>query len=72
MLGKLRLLFWTGIVLLLVPYIGVTEGVKTMLTIAIALIILITVFKLRRSYREMKFRLRRYEEPATTTDSIHA
>ncbi len=72
MLGKLRVLFWTGIVLLFVPYIGVTEGVKTMLTIAIALVILITVFKLRRSYREMKFRLRRYEEPATTTDSIHA
>lgn len=67
MAGKLRLLFWIGIVLLFIPYLGITEGIKTILTIASGLALIFVAFKLKHAYKEIKYRLRRYEEPASQT-----
>lgn len=72
MIAKLRVVFWIGIVLLFVPFIGIPESGKSIITVAIGIVIIILSLKLKRAHKELKFRLRRYEEPTTTTESINA
>jgi predicted dinucleotide-binding enzyme len=67
---KLQILFWIGIVLLFVPFFGIPETAKTILTIVIGMILIIISFKLKHAHKELKFRLRRYEEPSQTASSI--
>lgn len=72
MSGKLRILFWVGVVILTLPYLGVTEGMRKMLTIASGALIIWLVFRLRKAHKEMRFRLRKFEEPPVTQDiDIH-
>lgn len=61
---KLRSLFWVGIIVLFLPYVGLPDGWKAVLTIALGIIIITLVFKLRREYKTLKFQLRRYQEPS--------
>ena len=63
--SKLRALFWVGVIVLFLPYIGLPDGWKAVLTIILGLTIIVLVFKSRREYKALKFQLRRYEQPST-------
>lgn len=66
MIGKLRILFWIGVVVLFVPYLGITSGIRTGLTIVLGALIIWLTLRLRKNYKEIRFKLRRMEEPAST------
>ncbi len=68
MIPKLRILFWIGVVTIFVPYLGITEGVRTALTILIGVAIIWMSFRIRKNYKELRFRLRRLEEPSGTPE----
>jgi hypothetical protein len=66
--AKLRILFWLGVLTLFVPYLGITSGIRTGLTIAIGVLVIWITLRLRKQYKELKYRLRRLEEPQSTPD----
>lgn len=65
MIGKLRLLFWIGIVVCFLPYIGIPTWSKTALTALLGVGIIITSYRLKRVYKELKFKLREHTEHET-------
>lgn len=73
MVGKLRLLLWIGIVLLFLPFFGVVDIVKTMLTVAIGVLLIVLTYRLRYAYKKLRFELRQgASQPIDPTDqSIH-
>lgn len=72
MFTKLKILFWIGIVLLFLPFIGITSSMKTVLTIAFGALVVWIAIRMRRQYKELRFRLRKFEEPTNTMDAeIH-
>jgi len=62
MIAKLRFLFWLGIITLFVPYFGITEGIRKMLTIAIGILIIYLTLRLRKGYKQLKFQLRKQDD----------
>lgn len=67
MIGKLRLLFWIGVLMLFVPYLGITSGFKTVLTIVLGILVIYLTFGLRRGYKQMRYQMRRTEQPENIT-----
>ena len=65
MKGKLRLLFWLGIIVLFLPFLGVPDWLRTALTIFIGIILIYLTFKFRYMYKKMKFELHQQEQIAT-------
>lgn len=65
---KLRILFWIGIALLFVPYIGVTSRFRTAITIFLGILVVWLSFRIRKEYKILRFRLRRLEEPSSTPE----
>jgi len=70
MLAKLRILFWIGVVILFVPYLGVTSSVRTTLTIGIGALVIWLSFRIRKNYKELRFRMRRLDEAPTSTPEL--
>lgn len=72
MATKLKILFWAGIVLIFIPFIGVGTTIKHALTILIGALVLWIVFRMRKHYKELRFKLRKFEEPTAVIDQdIH-
>ncbi len=71
MIGKLRILFWTGIVLLFVPQFGIPQTFKSILTVGLGILVIVLALKLRHGYKKLKFQLRHTEEVTTQQDIIH-
>ncbi len=70
MIRKLRILFWTGIALLFVPFFGVHSSWKSILTVVIGVCVIYLAFTLRKEYKVLRFRLKRFEEPEVQAE-IH-
>jgi hypothetical protein len=68
MSAKLRILFWLGVITLFVPYFGITTGIRTVVTIIIGVLIIWITFRLRKQLKELRYRLKKFEEPPTTPD----
>lgn len=68
MISKLRILFWIGIFMLFVPYLGITEGLRRPLIVLMGVLIIWLALRLRKNYKEIRFKLRRFEEPASTPE----
>jgi hypothetical protein len=66
--AKLRILFWLGVVTIFVPYLGITSGIRTALTILIGALIIWLSLRMRKHYKELKYKLRKLEEVPTTPD----
>ena len=66
MAGKLRLLVWIGIIVLFVPFFGITDWMRTVLTIIIGVVIIYLSFTLKFAYKKLKFESRPQSEPDTT------
>ncbi len=71
MVGKLRLLFWTGIVLICMPLLGIPRSWKTVLTVLIGCGIVYIVFRLRYAYKKMKFESRNTTAPVDEPTTLH-
>jgi hypothetical protein len=73
MVGKLRLLFWIGIVLLFLPFFGVVDSIKKVLTVALGVLLIVLTFRLRYAYKKLRFELRQgAPQPVAPADeSIH-
>ena len=67
MIGKLRLLFWIGVALLFIPYVGIFHSWKNGITILLGILIIYLTFKIRRDYKMLRFKMRRYERIETET-----
>ncbi|HVY35888.1 MAG TPA: hypothetical protein VG982_01255 [Candidatus Paceibacterota bacterium] len=71
MIAKLRFLFWIGIVTIFVPYIGITNGIRTIFTILIGVLIIYLSIKLRKGYKELRFQIKKHDqESASVNESI--
>lgn len=67
--AKLRLLFWLGILALFVPYLGITEGIKRILTILIGAMVIYLSIKLRKGYKQLRYQLRKIEQPEVVIET---
>ncbi len=62
MIGKLKILFWTGIVLLFLPNFGLPDFLKTIFTVVIGMLVIFLAVKLKHGYKKMKYELRHVEK----------
>jgi hypothetical protein len=70
MIGKLRLLFWLGIVMLFLPFFGIPDTWKTALAILIGIGLVTIALLLRKSYRAQRIIIRNLEH-TITQHTIH-
>ncbi len=54
MIGKLRLLFWIGIAMLFLPFLGITNTWKMILAILIGIVLIALAFLLRKEHHNLK------------------
>lgn len=72
MLGNLKILFIIGIIILFLPYMGVPDSWKKIITIVFGAIILYITFALKYKYKILKAKLNRLEQPIINNDiQIH-
>jgi hypothetical protein len=70
MIGKLRLLFWIGIGMLFLPYLGIPDSWKAVLATMIGLGIIVLTVHIRKYYKMVRFKLRKYQEEEAAKDTI--
>jgi hypothetical protein len=61
MIGRLRLVFWTGIALTFLPFFGIPNTWKTGLAIAIGIGLIVLSIALRKKYRALRLIIRNLE-----------
>jgi|GEM_PF-1397444 len=61
MIGKLRLLFWLGIVMMFLPFFGIPNTWKTVLAILIGIVLIALSFSLREKHRLLRTIIRNLE-----------
>jgi hypothetical protein len=61
MIGKLRILFWLGIVMLFLPFFGIPNTWKTVLAVLIGIALIIASVSLRKRYRALRIHIRSLE-----------
>jgi Ca2+/Na+ antiporter len=72
MIGKLKFLFIIGIVTLVLPYIGVPDSWKRIITIAFGALIIYLTFALKHEHKILRGRINRLEQPTINNDiQIH-
>lgn len=69
MIGKLRTLFWLGIVMVFLPFFGIPNTWKTAIAVLIGLALVMIAVSLRRNYRSMRSIIRNLEQHAA--EHIH-
>ncbi len=65
MIAKLRLLFWLGIVMLFLPFLGIPNAWKTGIAIIIGIFLIAMSLGLRRHYRHLRHVIRNLEHSAS-------
>lgn len=60
MIHKLRILFWLGIGMIFLSFIGIPNTVKMCIAIGIGSTILFLAFRMRHDYQVMKNTLKQY------------
>jgi len=63
MLTRLRVLFWVGVFVLFLPYYGITDFIRSVITFIAGFGIIFLALRLRHDYKLMKLRLKRLEQP---------
>ncbi len=61
MIGKLRILFWLGIVMLFLPFFGIPDTWKMMLAMLIGIGLIALAILLRKSYRTLRITIKNLE-----------
>ena len=57
------MLFWVGVFVLFLPYYGITDWIRSLVTFVAGFGIMFLSFKLRHDYKLLKLRLKRLEQP---------
>ena len=70
MIGKLRLLFWIGIIVLFLPYIGLPSTPKTLFTILLGVAIIVISYRLKKAYKALKYKLRQVDKDSVSQVTI--
>ncbi|MBY0329032.1 hypothetical protein K2Q02_02995 [Patescibacteria group bacterium] len=60
MLRKLRTLFWLGILMLILPFIGIPNTIKMIIALSIGLGLIILAVGMRKEYRTLRMKLKEY------------
>lgn len=60
MLSKLRTLFWLGILMLVLPFIGIPNTAKMIVALGIGVVLIVLAFAMRREYRTLRLKLKEY------------
>ena len=60
MLSKLRTLFWLGILMLVLSFIGIPHTWKMIVAVLTGLSIIVLAFGMRRDYRALRLKLKEY------------
>jgi hypothetical protein len=71
MTAYLRTLFWTGIVLLFLPHLGIPNAVKVILAIAIGCMLIFLSFAIGKEHKITRLKLRRLEQPSPEQTTIN-
>ncbi len=66
MLNKLRYLFWVGIIILFLPYIGIPNNIKSILTIILGFVIIFLSIKIKKNYKMLKLKIYQLENTNIT------
>ena len=61
MIGKLRLLFWLGIIMIFLSFLGIPNTWKMIMAILIGIALIIISFSLRKKYRSLRLVIRNLE-----------
>lgn len=67
MIGKLRLLFWMGIFMIFLPFLGIPNTWKMILAILIGIGLIIMAVTLRKRHRTLRGIIRNLEHTITET-----
>jgi len=62
MIGKLRLIFWIGVVMLFLPFFGIPNTWKTILAILVGIALIMISLALRKQYRVMRMTIKMLEQ----------
>jgi hypothetical protein len=71
MIGKLRLLFWLGIVMLFLPFLGIPNTWKMILAMLIGIGLIIIALLLRKKHRALRSVIRNLEHTITESTLHH-
>ncbi|HTH92991.1 MAG TPA: hypothetical protein VL576_00735 [Candidatus Paceibacterota bacterium] len=61
MIGKLRILFWLGVLMLFLPFLGIPNTWKTIIAVIIGIALIALSILLRRKYRSLRHMIRTLE-----------
>ncbi len=67
MIGKFRVLFWLGIVMLFLPFFGIPNTWKTGIAVLVGIILIALSVLLRNSYRAMRIIIKNLEHTVINT-----
>jgi hypothetical protein len=62
MIGKISMVFWMGVGMLFLPFFGIPNTWKLILAVLVGLALIALSFMLRKSYKLMKYKLRKFEQ----------
>jgi len=62
MASKLRTLFWLGILMLVLSFIGIPDTGKMILALGIGVALILLSFGIRKDYRALRNKLKHYEQ----------
>jgi len=61
MIGKLRLLFWLGIIMLFLPFLGIPNTWKTILAVVVGIMLIALSISMRKTHRSIRSIIRNLE-----------
>jgi NADH:ubiquinone oxidoreductase subunit K len=64
MIGKIRIVFWLGVVLMFLPFFGIPNTWKTVIAILIGISLVLIAVQLRKHYRSLRIIIRNLEQSA--------
>lgn len=67
MIGKIRIVFWLGIVMMFLPFFGIPNTWKTVMAIIVGLLLVVIAFLLRKHYRTMRSIIKNLEHTVAET-----
>jgi predicted Kef-type K+ transport protein len=62
MMGKISMVFWIGVGMLFLPFFGIENTWKLILAVLIGMALIVLSFILRKNYKLMKYKLRKFEQ----------
>lgn len=62
MIAPLRVVFWLGVLMLFVPFLGIPNTWKGLLAALVGILLIFCTFRIRKSYKRLKLSIRKLEQ----------